>query len=1059
MYIEPELLMELAGTPNAYKRGVEYAKNGYAKLSSPYRGTYYASVRGSEGNFYTVFFKINSHGDDIQAYSCTCPAYDEYGGLCKHIIAAVMTLKAQENKGVKKKAEEPSTDKSALKLIQWYANAIAVNATPTGESILEATLNYETGACLSFKVGESRLYTVQDVYQFSHRFVFMEQYSYGKKYTLFHHPSSFQQTARPIVDFFLDFFDSNNYTLAHRYGPGNNKRYMHLSPYMLDLFISMYSGATLPSNDGTADKSLTVVNEDYRAKLILKKYSERYMLSLKDEITVLKGQTSAYTITEDKLYVCSAGWSDACVPLFDALKSSGGKLRFAAKDLPALYSTILSQAKPYIELLTSEELSEFIPPSLVTKVYLDVPSEGKIEGHMTFSYGDKTHEAFAPKLVTDTYDIVGEVSAERVVMSFFNNSHDTRGYFVLDNDPDALYRLISSGLAEIGEFAEIYASDAVGRIRIQSPPAISVGVRLDADLLQVNFDVEDLNLAELSGILDSYRRAKKYHLLKNGSFLTLEEGALSGLSALAEGLDLNAAQLSSGHAELPLTRSLYLDAMMKKADGIHFDRDTAFKGIIRDMHDIADSNFAVPKELQKTLRDYQKTGYRWLRTIAQYRFGGILADDMGLGKTIQVLSLLKACKDEGGTLPSLVVCPASLLLNWDSETRKFTPELRVKALIGNASERSDVLSDAENYDLLITSYGQLGRDITQYEEKQFAFVILDEAQNIKNHNTQNAKAVKLLKGNTRLALTGTPVENSLAELWSIFDFLMPGYLWNYNKFRKKYEEPIVKQQDTVAEQRLRQLVKPFMLRRLKKDVLNELPPKIETVLHSEMGDEQKKLYIASLAQAKLEVMQSDSAQGKLQILAALTRLRQICCDPALLFENYQSGSVKLDACMELVESCLESGHRILLFSQFTSMLDRIETRLEMQHITWLRIDGSVNPSRRMELVNSFNLGKAQIFLISLKAGGTGLNLTGADVVIHYDPWWNVSAQNQATDRAHRIGQKNSVQVYKLIVKDTLEERILHLQEHKADLADRIVSAEASGLAGMSRDEVMALLEG
>ena len=330
---------------------------------------------------------------------------------------------------------------------------------------------------------------------------------------------------------------------------------------------------------------------------------------------------------------------------------------------------------------------------------------------------------------------------------------------------------------------------------------------------------------------------------------------------------------------------------------------------------------------------------------------------------------------------------------------------------------------------------------------------------MKNYSTQNAKAVKALRGKRRFALTGTPVENSLAELWSIFDFILPGYLFSYHQFRERFELPIVRDSDQEVAENLRRLVTPFMLRRLKKDVLTELPDKTETLLRAGMEDEQLKVYAANAASARDRIMQQlgQGSKGRFEILALLTRLRQICCDPSLVYENYGGGSAKLELCMELLDQCVDGGHKVLLFSQFTSMLDIIESRLRAAGIAYYMLTGKTNPSQRLAMVNAFNADDTPVFLISLKAGGTGLNLTGADVVIHYDPWWNISAQNQATDRAHRIGQKRSLQIYKLILKDTIEERILALQQSKADLVEKIIEADGDSLSAISPEELLALL--
>lgn len=371
-----------------------------------------------------------------------------------------------------------------------------------------------------------------------------------------------------------------------------------------------------------------------------------------------------------------------------------------------------------------------------------------------------------------------------------------------------------------------------------------------------------------------------------------------------------------------------------------------------------------------------------------------------------------------------------------------------------------LLSEYQKWDALVTSYDLLKRDIDEYEGKQFSYQIIDEAQYIKNQTTAAAKAVKVVNSQVRYALTGTPIENRLSELWSIFDFLMPGFLFSYENFRKDYEAPITREQDEEATVQLRRMVSPFILRRLKKDVLKDLPDKLEEVQYAHMEETQRHVYEGQVVRMreKLEKQTDESYQkSKLQVLAELTKIRQICCDPSLLFENYHGESAKRLACMELIASAIEGGHRMLVFSQFTSMLELLEQDLDADKIPYYKITGATPKEERMRLVKAFNEGDTPVFLISLKAGGTGLNLTGADVVIHYDPWWNQAVQNQATDRAHRIGQEKVVSVYRLIVKDSIEEKILQMQETKANLADEILSGEMGGLTGLTRDELMALL--
>ena len=415
--------------------------------------------------------------------------------------------------------------------------------------------------------------------------------------------------------------------------------------------------------------------------------------------------------------------------------------------------------------------------------------------------------------------------------------------------------------------------------------------------------------------------------------------------------------------------------------------------------------------------------------------------------------------------PTIVVCPSSLSLNWQNEINKFTPDLSSIVIHGNIEERKKQIKSIPNFDIIITSYDLLKRDIEIYKEQkyEFQYIIADEAQYIKNNNTQNAKAIKELNAKTRYALTGTPIENSLSELWSIFDFVMPGYLFTYRKFKELYEMPIVRDEDKITMKKLKMLIEPFILRRIKTEVLTELPDKTITVLNNEMEEEQQKIYLSYLQNAKQEAMSEINSRGfeksQMKILALLMRLRQICCHPNLFLTDYKGESSKLMQCIEVIKDAVASGHKILLFSSYTAMFPIIEKELEKEKIQFCKLTGQTKVGDRIKLVDEFNESEnLKVFLISLKAGGTGLNLIGADMVIHYDPWWNLSAEKQATDRTYRIGQKKNVQVYKLITKNSIEEKIYELQERKAKLIDNMLSTNETFLNKLSKEEIMELFK-
>ena len=429
---------------------------------------------------------------------------------------------------------------------------------------------------------------------------------------------------------------------------------------------------------------------------------------------------------------------------------------------------------------------------------------------------------------------------------------------------------------------------------------------------------------------------------------------------------------------------------------------------------------------------------------------GILADDMGLGKTIQVLVFYEqfVSKDK----PSLIVCPSSLMYNWMSEIEKFKIGVDAVCVTGPQEVRKEIIQ--ENHELYITTYDYLRRDVELYMPMEFEYIVLDEAQFIKNPKTKNAQSVKALKSKHRLALTGTPIENSLSELWSIFDFLLPGYLYSLNYFTKNFEKPI-QMGDDDRQSQLQKLVSPFILRRTKKQVLKDLPDKVEKDMWLNFSPEEKQLYLANLAQVneqlqqQLELEQVDS----ILIIAMMTRLRQICCEPRMLYENYKGESTKFTMCLDLIETLKENGKKVLLFSSFTSIFDSFIEEFNQRGIKYHMITGAVDKKKRKEEVDAFQNDDSDVFLISLKAGGTGLNLTKAQAVIHYDPWWNVSAQNQATDRAYRIGQTKNVLVYQLLMKNTIEEKIYEMQKRKKEMSDVFVENSKGGISTLSKEEL------
>ena len=984
-----------------------------------------------------------------------------------------------------------TTDPRIKTLIYRYANddLAKVSAENNVKAVPKLDL-FEGVAYLSLTIGSTRQYIVKNVETFCNNMKTRSTVSYGKELELIHHIDVFESESQPLIRFVLnkqkekEYYSSLNnrysggygYQYGSAYGPEKDKRNLKLSPSGMDELFDLLMDKEITIGAG---KLARLVKNTPYYYLEIKELPEKkgFVLNLPDYHYIF-GEKHIYLYCSEKsklgkehelanrLYRCGEEFSLRLKDLIAARLGSGQPLIISNNDMTSFYVNVLSELKDIVEIKGDIfNLKKFAPDEMQVKVYLDSPQNDAVTAVLKLQYGD---------VEIDPYDnsqksikgIARDEKKERrinLVMNKYFKFYDPQHKFsFMQGDNDLIYHFVTAGFEEIAKLGQVFVTDRFKNMSVKRPPQIAVGVRLESDLLHIDLDTKDLPLDEAMDALEQYRQKRKYYRMKDGSFLKLEDAGFSELAEMVEGLGLSRKDLSKGEITVPKYRALYLDHLLKSSDNVTFDRNGNFKSLVKNMKAIDDSEFVIPESLDHIMRGYQKDGYRWLATMDSFGFCGILADDMGLGKTLQVISLLLSKKDEGLDCSTLVVCPASLVLNWQNEIQKFAPGLRVLISIGTLAERRALLKQMDDYDVVITSYDLLKRDIEQYQGKEFAYHIIDEAQFIKNQGTQNAKAVKVIKSRQRFALTGTPVENRLSELWSIFDFLMPGYLFSYHKFKEIYETDIVKNGDEGKTAMLSKQVAPFMLRRLKRNVLKELPEKIESVIHAQMEGEQKKLYLANLAKAKSDIndkiKESGFENNKIMILALLTRLRQICCHPALCYEDYKAESAKLEACIELLLEATSSGHKVLLFSQFTSMLEIIEKRLRKEGLSYYMLTGATAKEKRMEMVDRFNADDTQVFLISLKAGGTGLNLTGADVVIHYDPWWNIAAQNQATDRTHRIGQKNSVQVYKLIEKGTLEEKILKLQESKKDLADSVVKDDMKGFQSLTQDALLKLLE-
>lgn len=702
---------------------------------------------------------------------------------------------------------------------------------------------------------------------------------------------------------------------------------------------------------------------------------------------------------------------------------------------------------------------QLVEDPMVATLYIEKVSDDLVV-NLSYQYGGYKIDRFPEKeLGLDEGILVHDLEKEKTIESLLlMGPHTIRedGHLVYETE-EGVYHFVDRQLPLLQNLCDVFYSEDFRHTYMGSTKALisKINYNMSGNLLELDFEMEDVSRGELMSLLMAVKEKKHYYKLQDGSFFTITDELSYQVEALEDRFDLNLSDTSRPLIEAGTVNALYLDQLFEQR--VEVDYSQSFRSMIQGLKKFDEVEVEVPKVVDTILRDYQKRGFKWLTTLKKYGFGGILADDMGLGKTLQAITLVLSSESTG---PSIVVAPTSLIYNWEAEIHKFVPNAVTRVVAGSKTLRSALIEAIEDGDMVITSYGSLKRDLILYDEVKFDCCFIDEAQHIKNPRSQNARGVKALGARHKYALTGTPIENTLSELWSIFDFVLPGYLGSHEQFVKNFERPIIKDGDTEILKRLTQLIQPFILRRLKEDVLTELPPKIETKVSIELNSHQKKLYAAYIDQAKTEMTTYaglPEGQKNMKILALLTRLRQLCCHPSLFVDDYHHGSAKMDLLQELIQDSVEAGHRVLVFSQFTMMLGLIKDMLDKHQEGYFYLDGSVPPMKRQQMVHDFNNGTNNVFLISLKAGGTGLNLTGADVVIHYDPWWNPSVEKQATDRAYRIGQRNRVQVYKLISAGTIEERIYELQEKKLQLIDNVISPGETFLDKLSVNELQSLI--
>lgn len=1031
-------LIKKSCSSTIYTRGVEYFKEGRVHIQKREDKLISAIVDGED--LYNVQIKLNDSG--IEEYFCTCPYYETMNCVCKHIVAVLKQRRAEQ---LRLEDLTDTNDRLAGDLCREYDMMTHEKEPMFFKYILSVNTR---GESFSYSVSLENEDGVQlrGIENFLDAYINNDEFNGEKKFTYSPEKFYFPKNHKDILDILAENYQNRSRTpgiysksvYRTEFGAASAKRIFNFIPKVEHELI--LNGMRL------SDIRLVEDNPDILVDIEAETNGITLCISNRGTALVPDGE---WFFFEGTVYKTDIEWRRWFMPIYRALSreertritfKGNNSIIFASKILPALSDRHGVVTHGVEEMVINERP--------VFAVYPDF-QKGVVSVKAVAKYGDINLDAGMPSAAADKI-IIRDDAAESELISFFEGLDRKGGKFIIRDDND-IYDFVTSTLPKLERVAEIRASRAFLELNISDNIDISakISYNKDIDLLEASFDTS-MSTEQILEILKAVRLKKRFYRINDKSFIDLNNKSERNVLSILEELDFGIDDIVGQKKELSAQKALYLNAV-KDCVGI-----SAQDSFIDYINKIKNMRADIPAELEGVLRPYQKDGVNWMKQLSAMHLGGILADDMGLGKTLQVIAYIRS---ENPDLPALIVTPSALTYNWLNEIKRFTPSSKAIIIDGSKEERREALSKASDTDFIITSYPLLRRDTELYESMRFSYCFIDEAQYIKNPKTMNARSVKRIKADCKFALTGTPIENSLTELWSIFDFIMKGYLGTPAKFRERYEIPMIKENDTDKASLLKAKIKPFILRRMKSDVLEELPEKIENVIYADLTREQKRMYSAYLASAKDETREILAmGGGRIKILTLLLRLRQICCHPLLFDEGYKYESGKLELLKDIVSNAAASGHRILIFSQFTSMLEIIRSNLAKMKIDTFYIDGKTPSYERAELADRFNGGEKEVFLISLKAGGTGLNLIGADTVIHYDPWWNPAVMNQASDRAYRIGQTKAVQVIQLVSGGTIEEKILRLQERKKQLAEDIITENADTLSALSDEELMSLFE-
>lgn len=1076
----------------SYLRGEKYVQEGrVTALTHHGQGRFEGTVAGTGSKVYTVQASILQSGG-VQAM-CSCPAAASYYGYCKHVAAVLITIhKLYQGKTTlrsnwnvqtsyqgdqivasslislfKSKNEQPKEQQTAL---HPHINPVQARIPLQVMFICKViqSFGHTSKLVIELKLGVDRLYVVQNIGEFLTCLEAGQSYSFTKKFSYQPHLHLFEPKDLKLLTLCLKCYQSEviyddvqdrSSGRSRSYLKKRNQRQLVISPLVWNdlarqlnesnvyAVIETLEGNIIPFAVGDTKLPVSFVfsyNEiENKYTLCCQHFDRCQLLTLYQCV-----------ISDEGITVLSPEQMKLVYELYQLLiDKQNEELVIPNEQIEAFMSYVIPQLEQLCECdIQSAVREQITSQKLIAKLFLDQDVNG-LHGKLEFHYGEYCIDPWLSSDQRESNDgviIIRDMEAETTIKDLFHASSfiAEAGEFIAMRDEhiyEILFQFIPQ-LRESHEFIEVYTTPAVKRMYYKPihPPKLKIDQSNDHDWLEVSFECEALTEEERHQIVLSMLEKKKYYRLPEGAFLSLESPEFQSFRETYNQLGVSkesVKQAQSSSINIAMSSIFQQEFKPDEDTSAFITYGDALQNMLHQLHNPDTLDLEPPASITYPLRDYQVRGFRFMSVLGKYGLGGILADDMGLGKTLQSIAFVVSRMENsvGNTAQNtaqktLIVAPASLIYNWAEEFGKFAPHVPVEVIVGEKAHREAIIKHDGTASVWITTYHTLRLDIELYEGIQLDCLILDEAQAIKNASSQTAQALRKLTANCSFALTGTPIENKLEDMWSIFHIVFPALLGSRRRFLDLSSEKISKR------------VTPFILRRLKRDVLQELPDRIDSTMHTELYTEQKRLYQAYLAKLQAETT-SDLRQGgfqahRIKILAGITRLRQICCHPSLFIDDYKGGSSKLEQLLELVEEACASGKRILIFSQFTSMLQIIAKTLVQQEIEHFYLDGSTPSKERISLCHRFNEGERSIFLISLKAGGTGLNLTGADTVILYDLWWNPAVEEQAAGRAHRMGQKQVVQVIRLVTKGTIEEKILALQERKRTLMNEVVSAES-----------------